>query len=200
MIETQLEKKIIIDKDQLWIIHNVLGSLTETPIGKYAIITNKGIILQNGCVLPDGTYISNDDELPNIGDKNGHIRYFKSLFSTDSNYNLKDFEFNFCNILENKNTTQVWKRIDHKLSRSWQGKDLVINCNVKIHSIINLHRNSYGICLNDEKKTRLGNEAIISVSNKMFILEIKNDRNKVPIIFSHAEEKESLSKNEKMII
>lgn len=180
MIDLQsekLEKKIIIDKDQLWIIHNVLGSLTETPIGKYALITNKGIILQNGCVLSDGTYISNDDELPDFDDTNGHIRQFKCLFSTVNDFSLRDFEFNFCNILENKNVEQIWKRIDAKLSSSWEGKDLVINHNVKIHSIINLHRNSYGICLNDEKKTRLGNEAIISVSNKKcFILEINNEK------------------------
>lgn len=44
-------KKIIIDKDQLWIIHKVLDSLTKTPVGKYAILTNKAIILQRGCVL-----------------------------------------------------------------------------------------------------------------------------------------------------
>lgn len=147
-----LEKKVIIDKDQLFIIHKVLGSLIETPIGKYAILTNKGIILQRGCILLDGTYISNDDDLPNLNDINGHIRQFKGLFSTTCDYVLRDFEFNFCHILENKNVNQVWKRIDSKLSDSWQGKDLVINHNLKIHSIINLHRNSYGICLNDEKK------------------------------------------------
>ena len=110
-----------------------------------------------------------------MNDINGHIRQFKGLFSTTCDYVLRDFEFNFCHILENKNVNQVWKRIDSKLSDSWQGKDLVINHNLKIHSIINLHRNSYGICLNDEKKNMLGNQGIIYVSNKSCLILDTNE-------------------------
>lgn len=122
-----------------------MGCLKKTAVGKYAILTNKSVILQKGCILSDATYISNDDELPNLNDSNGHIRQFKGLFSTDDD--LKDFEFNFCHILENKSVSKVWDRLNSKLSDSWQGKDLIINHKLEIHSIINLHKNSYGTSL-----------------------------------------------------
>lgn len=182
MIKPNLVKKVIIDKDQLFVLHKVLGSLTETPVGKYAILTNKGIILQRGCILLDGTYIENDDDLPNLNDTNGHIRQFKILFNTvlDGDYFLKNFEYNFCHILENENVHKIWKDIQNKLSNSWQGKDLVNNHKIRIHSIINLHRNSYGICLNDEKKKKLGNQGIIYVANKSHLI-LDTNGNKIII-------------------
>jgi len=69
-------------------LKRVLDSLVKSPVGKYAIITNKGIILQNGCVLTDGTYIYNDNDLPEINDKHGYIREFKSVFSDDEHYRI----------------------------------------------------------------------------------------------------------------
>lgn len=159
-------EKLMFDKNQLWIIHRVSYSLVKTPVGKYAIITNNGIILQNGCVLTDGTYISNDDDLPDINDKYGYIREFKNCFSDDDDI-LENFEFNFCNILENKNVEQIFNDINIKIEKH----------NIKIHSIVNLHTNSYGICLNDKNKKKLGNKGNIFVeNNSYFVLEINKNK------------------------
>lgn len=166
-------KILIIKKDQIWVIQNILGTKIESPVGTYAIITNKGIILENGCVLNDGSYISKDDDLPNVNDCNGHIRQFKCLFSDFDYYRLNDFKTKFCNVLKLKNRKLSWKFIKDKLHNSWQGKDLIINYGLKIHSIINVDVMAYGISLNNDKYDVIGNEGFISVVNKAnFILEI----------------------------
>ena len=42
-IEKNWTQKLVIEKDQLWIIEKRFGALHKSPIGKYAILTNKGI-------------------------------------------------------------------------------------------------------------------------------------------------------------
>ena len=170
-----IKKKIIIEKDQIFVIHKILGSTTKTPVGKYAIITNKAIILENGCVLNNGTYISTNEDLPTVTEKYGYVRQFKCLFSNYDHYGLNDFQNNFCNILKVNNKKLTWRYIDNKLHKSWQGKDLILNHDLRIHSIINLNRMGYGISLNNEKHDIIGNTGIISIVKESYLmLEIES--------------------------
>lgn len=160
-----VQKRVIIEQELIWILDSILDVEKKTSVGKYAIITNSGIILQKGCILLNGNYIANDDDLPNVNQPDGHIREFKELFCNDGGI-LDNFEFNFCTILENNNVNEIWTYIN-KLSKKTK---------IKIHSIINLHHNSYGICLNNKSKKKIGNHGIIFVVNKSFFILDSNGK------------------------
>lgn len=168
------EKKIIFDKNQLWVIHNVLGEKTKSPVGKFAILTNKGLILQIGGILNNGTYISDENLLPmsNHRNGNGEIRLFKELIGNcEGQQSLKSFEMNFCNIMSYSKNSDSWDRINNLLSTTYEGKSLVQHHGFKIHSIINLEKDGYGISTSNDKKIEVGsNTTIYCLNNSSLIL------------------------------
>jgi hypothetical protein len=167
------DKKLIIDKDELFIVKDITRS--NSAVGNFAVLTNKGVILQMGCVLNDGTYLSNDDLLPDKDEKNGVIRGFKELFTDD--ISLRNFETYFTFYLDNSDPISVWNRLNDKLSKTSEGKNLVVQQGLKIHAIINLKEDGYGISINDLDKTKHGKKGNVYVLDKKSLLLVMGEKN-----------------------
>lgn len=169
----KLNKKVIIKKTQLWVEYNTPNGLKESPVGNYAILSNRGIILQIGGILQNGDYISKNINLPDVDDDNGDIRRFKNIFSNSNE--LNDFNDKFSDLIDKKNPKRCWDDINRLLERTANGRTLVSN-GFKIYGIINVQKYSFGITLNNDRKTKLENEAIIYSVNESYLTLVINGK------------------------
>ena len=146
-------ERIIIEPQQLWYV-NIDGS--KSAIGKCAVFSNKGIILENGGLLKNGEYIRSNNNLPPVESKKGFIKIFKKLFLSIGE-DLRKFEERFCEAMSQEKHFESWNNINCKLESTEAGRELVSKHGFKIRAIVDLNTlKSKGISINDSKKTMLG--------------------------------------------
>ena len=170
IIPKDFQEKLIIDTSEMKIV--LFNGEKIDPVGKYAVFTNKGVVLQSGCIQYDGTYISKNENIPE-----GPIRTFKEVFTFPNDYSraLNTFEDIFCHTLSQDDAHKTWDTIHKKVLLSTKGKDLIDRKDFKIHCIVNLKMGQYGIYKGDTKD-RLGYKGVIYLSKDNRLTLITNSK------------------------
>lgn len=164
-------------------LHRTLINDT-TPIGKCAILTNKGILFDGSALSHDGNYYSRLDNLPindnvnwktDIGIESNVLREFLSILDDKTNGYIGLTGMAVC---ECQDPSDAWRSINLKL-RTSRGKELVKHTGFKVYAIINMQRLGYGISLNTPGHPRVGRKGGIYLNGGELVL-VTCDR-KVPL-------------------
>ena len=183
-----------IPKLEMWSSKNRLGLVGEHyNLGEVAILTNHGVILENGGISFDGVHYDNDDKLPvyhptyyNVTALNSNphphdtLYQFKMLFTDGEALQQLNFGNYFKNkfksFLNESNIDNVMRDIENKLETS-EGQQLIAQKNFKIYAIVNMRaKNRYrwsGIYITN-KNQNAGRDGVVYLNKSSLVLVAGN--------------------------